>query len=124
MQDNNSLDTTHKDTAMELQDSLNKVNERRKELQHQIPILEGELITLENEFFKKQSGVFNRWFTKKETIESLGIEVDEKRNQLNSLKNELAKCTVNIDEFSEPKYEDKYQEVASAFQGVCGSAKI
>jgi AAA+ superfamily predicted ATPase len=119
-----SSEVNTSESLIQIEELANKVLQKRKSLKENIAAIEANISSLETEFFKKQEGVFNRLFTKKETIENLGNEIDNNRTLLNNLKAELEECKLNVDDLADPTHQDKYAEVISAFKELSYSNKI
>src|SRR5579863_5087886 len=123
----NGLSSNKPETSTSLkgiQESINQAIAKRKSKLEYISTLEFSLNNLENQYSKKQSGLLNRLFTKQEVIDDIGKQVEESRSSINEVKNELENCCYDIDYLIDPKIEDIYSKVVSAFTKLCGSAKI
>jgi AAA+ superfamily predicted ATPase len=120
----NSGDVVTSETLKQIEEIANRVLQRRRLLKENISSVETSITNLETDFFKKQSGFFNRLFSKKAVIENIGSEIDKHRELLNNLRDELAECKLNVDDLSNPNHQDKYEAVVSAFRELSLSNKI
>lgn len=121
---NNSQITAEPNNILQTQQQIRETISKRKALTDSIAILQTNLTTLENTYFKKQSGFLNKLFTKKETVENIGIEIEETRAELNKQKDLLNQLTVNIDSLYTDIDETQYNNIISLFEQVSRSNKI
>ena len=116
--------TAEPNNVQQTQNQIKQTVDKRKTITDTLSIAESNLTALENTYFKKQSGFFNKLFTKKETVENIGLEIEETRKQVNSLKDELATLTVDINNLNKDITEEQYSELLNLFNQVCRSNKI
>jgi AAA+ superfamily predicted ATPase len=115
-----SAQFTLPETARRLQDVLN----RRIAVQESLDSQEGILNAAENNYLKKQSGFLNKLFVKQRKIDELETIMTEARASVQSLKDELAGLSVNIDHLHEGLSDEDYALLVRQFEEVCKSEKI
>ncbi|MFZ1533613.1 MAG: hypothetical protein WAT14_05560 [Chitinophagaceae bacterium] len=81
----------------ELQQQLNDMITKRKQVRDNLAFAEERFKVLENNYLNKQSGFFNKLFTKKDTVENIGIELEDYRAQVSLLKEELSFLRIDVD---------------------------
>ncbi len=121
---NNSQITAEPNNILQTQQQIRETISKRKALSESIVNLQNNLSTLENTYFKKQSGFLNKLFTKKETVDNLGIEIEDTRAELNKQQDLLNSLTVNIDSLHSDIDETQYKNLISLFEQVSRSNKI
>lgn len=121
---NNSHITAEPNNILQTQQQIQDTISKRKSLTASIATLQTNLTKLENSYFRKQSGFLNKLFTKKETVDNIGIEIEEKRVELNKQQDLLDQLTVNIDSLHTDIDETQYEKLISLFEQVSRSNKI
>lgn len=121
---NNSQITAKPNNILQTQQQIRETISKRKAMLESISDLQNNLSILENTYFKKQSGFLNKLFTKKETVDNLGIEIEDTRAELNKQQDLLSSLTVNIDSLHSDIDETQYKNLISLFEQVSRSNKI
>lgn len=121
---NNFQTTAEPNNILQTQQQVRETISKRKAMSESISNLQNNLSTLENTYFKKQSGFLNKLFTKKETVDNLGIEIEATRAELNKQQDLLNSLTVNIDSLHSDIDETQYKNLISLFEQVSRSNKI
>lgn len=120
---NNSQITAEPNNILHTQQQIRETISKRKVLTDSISILQTNLTRLENTYLKKQSGIF-KLFTKKETLDNIGIQIEETRTKLNKQQDLLNLSTVNIDSLHTNIDETQYKNLLNLFEQVSRSNKI
>jgi AAA+ superfamily predicted ATPase len=110
--------------VIELEQRLQKTLKKRQDLQSQLVNYQQEYNNLAANLEKKQTGFFNKLFTKKESIESLGLELDEKRKYLDQLHQDLAAAYVHMDIYPDETKKEIYKSLVERFTQLSASRKI
>lgn len=121
---NNSQITADPNNLLQTQQQIRETISKRNALSESIANLQNNLSTLENNYFKKQSGFLNKLFTKKETVDNLASEIEDTRVKLNKQQDLLNSLTVNIDNLHSNIDETQYTNLISLFEQLGRSNKI
>ncbi|MBK9938869.1 MAG: AAA family ATPase [Chitinophagaceae bacterium] len=108
----------------ELQQQLNDMITKRKQVRDNLAFAEERFKVLENNYLNKQSGFFNKLFTKKDTVENIGIELEDYRAQVSLLKEELSFLRIDVDGLHQDITLTAFNEIIVHFGLVCSSNKI
>lgn len=107
----------------QLQQQIDDTIARRKPVEQKLKDAQKNLAGLEDSYNSKKSGLFSM-FSKKETVEKLGVEVEEAKKQVAAIQAELDSLTVNIDKLQAGVEENQHRTLADLFASISQSKKV
>lgn len=111
-------------TTADLEHQLRTTICSRNEIKSRIASLEQECNSIDSTIQKKQSGFISRLFVKKDTIELMALDLQDKQKELENLHQQLSLLIIDVDSFNENLNKDIYNKLLESFKTLSNSNKI
>jgi SpoVK/Ycf46/Vps4 family AAA+-type ATPase len=115
----NTTTTASIDLELLLQQTIRSRNETKSKIATVESDCQALIATIE-----KKSGFINKLFVKKEVIDQMEIELQQKQDEAISLTLQLRDEVVNIDSFATETDLAQFNKIVDAFKSMCSSNKI